>query len=163
MALRTYKLTGFAVNALKAMLGVHLRVTGTEHLVEQPTLFVANHFTRIETFLIPYVIFRHAQRPVRCLGTHSVFKGIFGRYFRAIGGMSTRDPRRNRTIIRDLMTGRWDWVIYPEGGMIKNKKMLYRGRLQLDHPERHGPPHTGAAMLALKAAMCKHRYCEACH
>ena len=163
MALRTYKLTSVVVNALKAMLGVDLRVTGTEHLVDQPTLFVANHFTRIETFLIPYVIFEHAQRPVRCLGTHSVFKGIFGKYFRSIGGMSTRDPRRNRTIIRELMTGRWDWVIYPEGGLIKNKKMLYRGRLQLDHPERHGPPHTGAAMLALKAVMCKHRYLEACH
>ncbi len=162
MSLRMYKATDVLMTALKKALGVRLRVTGTENLVERPTLFVANHFTRTETFLIPYVIFHHARRQVRSLGTHSLFQGIFGRYFRALGGMSTRHPRRNRTIIRELMTGSDDWVIYPEGGLIKNKKMVQRGRLRLNHPERHGPPHTGAAMLALKAVMCKKRYLQAC-
>ncbi|MHC4413822.1 MAG: alpha/beta fold hydrolase [Planctomycetota bacterium] len=162
MGLTTYKATGVFMTALKRLLGVNLRATGSEHLVDRPTLFVANHFTRIETFLIPYVIFRQARRQVRSLGTHSVFRGLFGDYFEALGGMSTRDPRRNRTIVRELMTGRSDWVIYPEGGLIKNKKMVHKGRLRLSHPERQGPPHTGAAMLALKAVMCKHRYLAAC-
>ena len=150
------------LTAIRKMLGVKLRVTGTENLVERPTLFVANHFTRIETFLIPYVIFRHAGRQVHSLGTPTVFKGLFGKYFEALGGMSTRDPRRNRTIVRELMTGRHAWVIYPEGGLIKNKKTMHRGRLHLTHPERAGPPHTGAALLALKSEMCKRRYLMAC-
>ncbi len=162
MGLTAYKATCACLSAMKTMLGVRLRVTGVENLVDRPTLFVANHFTRIETFLIPYVIFQHAGRQVRSLGTHSVFKGLFGKYFKALGGMSTRDARRNRTIIRELMTGRHDWVIYPEGGLIKNKKTVHKGRLRLNNPDRHGPPHTGAAMLALKAQMCKQRYLEAC-
>ncbi len=162
MGLRTYKATGVAIGMLRKMLGIKLRVTGTENLVCRPTLFVANHFTRIETFLVPYVIFQYAGRQVRSLGTHSVFQGAIGRYFEAIGGMSTRHPRRNRTIVRELMTWRHDWVIYPEGGLIKNKKTIHRGRLQLEHPDRQGPPHTGAAMLALKAETSKRRYLEAC-
>lgn len=161
MGIRAYKTTGAVMTSLMRLLGVKLRVTGTENLVTRPTLFVANHFTRIETFLIPYAIFRYAGRQVRSLGTHSVFRGRFGRYFEALGGMSTRDPRRNRTIVRELMTGHASWVIYPEGGLIKNKKIVRGGRLHLDHPERLGPPHTGAAMLALKAEMSKRRYLEA--
>lgn len=161
MGVTAYKATGLVISAVSRLLGVQVRVTGTENLLTRPTLFVANHFTRIETFLVPWVIYRYAGRTVRCLGTYSVFTGMFGRYFEALGGMSTRDPRRNRTIIRELMTGHANWMIYPEGGLIKNKKMIRRGRLHLDHPERLGPPHTGAAMLALKAEMCKRRYLEA--
>ncbi|MHC4968236.1 MAG: alpha/beta fold hydrolase [Planctomycetota bacterium] len=162
MSLTAYNATSLSMSVLKRVLGLKLRVSGIENLDPRTTLFVANHFTRAETFLIPHVIFEYAGRQVRSLGTHSVFKGLFGRYFEALGGMSTRHPRRNRTIIRELMTGRSDWIIYPEGGLIKNKKMVHRGRLRLTHPERHGPPHTGAAMLALKAQMAKRRYLAAC-
>ena len=162
MGLKAYKVSGKLMGLLTCALGIRIRVTGTENLVCRPTLFAPNHFTRVETLLVPYIIYKYAGRQVRSLGTHSVFKGIFGRYFEAVGGMSTRHPRRNRTIVRELMTCRSDWVIYPEGGLIKNKKTIHRGRYQLDHPERRGPPHTGAAMLALKAEIGKRRYLEAC-
>ena len=162
MGLKAYQVSGTLMGVLSRMMGIRIRVTGTENLVCRPTLFVPNHFTRVETFLVPYVIYKYAGRHVRSLGTHGVFKGIFGRYFEAVGGMSTRHPRRNRTIIRELMTCRSDWVIYPEGGLIKNKKTYCRGRYELDHPDRHGPPHTGAAMLALKAEIAKRRYGIAC-
>ncbi len=163
MGMMTYRATGWGIDALKLLLGVKLRTSGVENLVDRPTLFVANHFTRIETFLVPFVIYRAGGgRRVRSLGTAYLFRGTVGRYFRALGGMSTRDPRRNRTIISDLMTGHCDWMIYPEGGLIKNKKTISRGRLKLEHPERKGPPHTGAAMLALKAEVAKHRYVQAC-
>ena len=151
MGLKAYKVSGKLMGLVSRALGIRIRVTGTENLVCRPTLFAPNHFTRVETFLVPYIIYKYAGRQVRSLGTHSVFKGIFGRYFEAVGGMSTRHPRRNRTIVRELMTCRSDWVIYPEGGLIKNKKTIHRGRYQLDQPDRRGPPHTGAAMLALKA------------
>ena len=162
MSLRAYKVTDVVLTALRRAIGLKLRTTGVENLRNRPTLFLANHFTRIETFVIPYVIFQSTHRQVRSLGTHSVFKGLFGKYFRAVGGMSTRDPRRNRTIVSELITGAADWVIYPEGGLIKNKKTVQKGRLRLEHPDRKGPPHTGAAIMALKAEMAKRRYLEAC-
>jgi esterase/lipase/1-acyl-sn-glycerol-3-phosphate acyltransferase len=161
MRLGTYRATGVVLTALKKLLGVKLSFSGTENVVDRPTLFVANHFTRMETFLIPYVIYEAARRPVRSLGYHTLFKGLIGGYFRAMGGMATNDPRRNRTIIGELMTGRHDWVIYPEGALIKNKKTVHRGRLRLERPDREGPPHTGAAVLALKAEMARRRYLQA--
>ena len=150
------------MTAMRKLLGVDLRITGVENLVDRPTLFVANHFTRIETFLVPYAIFYAAARPVRSLGAHSLFRGIAIKYFDAVGTMSTHDPHRNRTIIRELMTGEVDWVIYPEGAMVKNKKTVRKGRLQLERPKRQGPPHTGAAVLALKAQIAKQRFIQAC-
>ena len=83
MSLTAYKATSLSLSALKRVLGLKLRVSGIENLDPRTTLFVANHFTRIETFLIPHVIFEYAGRQVRSLGTHNVFKGLFGQYFEA--------------------------------------------------------------------------------
>lgn len=162
MRLGAYKATGYWLTAMRKLLGVDLRITGEENLVDRPTLFVANHFTRIETFLVPYAIFYSSARPVRSLGTHTIFRGLAIKYLDAVGTMSTHDPHRNRTIIRELMTGEFDWVIYPEGAMVKNKKTVRKGRLQLERPKRQGPPHTGAAVLALKAQIAKQRFLKAC-
>ncbi len=124
MNLTTYKATGVLLTGLIKTLKMNLRVTGAEHVPDRPTLFAVNHFTRLETLLVPYVIYHHLHRPVRSLATDSLFSGMLGRYLRAVGVMSVRHPRRNRTIIGDLMMGQRDWVIYPEGGLIKNKKTV---------------------------------------
>lgn len=163
MGLSAYTATGVWLTAARRLCRLNFRVTGAETLLDRPTLFVSNHFTRAETFLIPYLLYQHTKRQVRTLGMEGLTRGLFGKYFAAVGGMSTKAPRRNRTIIRELMTGEADWLIYPEGGLIKNKKTVHRGRLQLAHPDRgERPPHSGAAMLALKAEIARRRYREAC-
>ncbi|MHC4275086.1 MAG: hypothetical protein ACYSUR_15660 [Planctomycetota bacterium] len=73
MSLTAYKATSLSMSVLKRLLGLKLRVSGTENIDNRTTLFVANHFTRVETFLIPHVIYEYAGRQVRSLGTHSVF------------------------------------------------------------------------------------------
>lgn len=161
MSLRTYLATGVFLRAMESLLKVKLRITGAEHLVDRPTLFVVNHFTRFETMVVPYAIYRSVRRPVRSLADHKLFKGVIGKYLRACGNISTREPLRNRIIIGDLMTGRIGWVIYPEGVMVKNKKIVHQGRLRLHHPKRQGPPHSGAALLALKAQISKQLYLRA--
>ncbi len=162
MNTKAYLTTGAFITAMKKLFHVRIRVTGAENLVDRPTLFAANHFTRLETLLIPYMINECVGRPVRSLATDELFRGLLGKYLRTVGTMSVRDPWRNRTIVRDLMTGHYDWVIYPEGGLIKNKKTVEGSRLRLTHPERKGPPRTGAAVLALKAEIVKRRYRRAC-
>lgn len=162
MGLRAYKATGVAVRAIEEIFGLDLRPTGLENIPDRPTLFVVNHFTRFETLLVPYVLFQSTRRQVRTLATHTIFHGAVGRHLRSCGVMSTRDPQRNRTIIRELMTRQFDWVIYPEGGLVKTKKVVQDGRLMLDLPHRKGPPHTGGAVLALKAELASERYLEAC-
>ena len=75
--------------------------------------------------------------------------------------MSTRNTNRNRTIVGELMTHRFDWVIYPEGGLNKSKSVMQGKSLRLEMPHRQGPPHTGAAVLALQAEYSRRRYLEA--
>lgn len=149
------------MTAVMRLFGIRLRISGVENLVDRPTMFVSNHFTRLDTFLIPYVVSSKAGKQVRTLATHRLFQGVSGAYLRAVGTMSTRDPQRNRTIIRDLMTGANDWVIYPEGMLIKSKKAMCKRRLHLDHPTYQGPPRTGAALLALKAEVARRRFAAA--
>ncbi len=115
MGLRTYKATGAALWACEKALRMGLRAEGLENLVDRPTLFVVNHFTRFETLVVPYILYQHSRRQVRTLAADKLFRGRLGRYLHACGVMSTRHPARNRTIVSELMTRRFDWVIYPEG------------------------------------------------
>jgi len=162
MSNRGYHLAGAGITTVRRLLRTPLRVTGTDNLIDQPTLFVCNHFTRLETALVPYVIYHSSGRLVRTLGMAGLFTGRTARFMQSVGVMSVKHPKRNRTIVHDLMTGQHDWVIYPEGGLIKNKKTVRGDRLHLEHPGHEGSPHTGAAMLALKAEISRQRYLRAC-
>jgi 1-acyl-sn-glycerol-3-phosphate acyltransferase len=143
--------TGWAMRLAEALIGGRIRVTGLEDLDDGPLLFVANHFTRFETFILPYLIYLRTGRFVHSLAWHGLFRGLFGRYLLAMGARPTRDPAIRHRMVEDLMTGAHDWLIYPEGGMVKDKHLWKDGHLDLDLPDRHGPPHTGAAIMALKA------------
>ena len=137
--------------------------SGEENLDEDfPNLFVANHFTRIETFLIPYVLYKKLGFKARSLADHSIFKGVLGEYMSAVGTISTKDEHRNEKILGDLLTGRIDWIIYPEGSMIKGKKVLLSENTFLveDASGLHDI-FTGSAVLALKSEVEKTKYIEA--
>ncbi len=127
-----------------------------------PILFVANHFTRIETFLIPYVLYKKLNFKVRSLGDYSIFKGLLGDYMSAVGSISTKDEHRDEKILGDLITGRIDWVIYPEGSMIKSKKVLLSDNTCLvEGTDGLHNIYTGSAVLALKSEIEKTRYFNA--
>ncbi len=158
----TRRATGIALRVVESLLKSHIRVEGTQHLGSGPILFVSNHFTRFETFILPYIIDRYAGRNVHSLAHHSLFRGKFGDYLRSIGAMSTKDPDVKHTIVQDLMSGVNDWVIYPEGSMIKDKKTWEKGKFAINSPDRVGPPHTGAAVMALQAEIYKELYLDAC-
>jgi len=137
--------------------------SGEENLDKNfPILFVANHFTRIETFLIPYVLYKKLDFKVRSLADYSIFEGVLGEYMSAVGSISTKDEHRDEKILGDLITGRIDWVIYPEGSMIKSKKVLLSDETCLveDSKGIHNI-YTGSAVLALKSEIEKTRYFNA--
>ncbi len=156
------KATGYSLSLLEKMLASHIKVEGTEHVpVDGPVLFLANHFTRFETFILPWLLDRHTKRFVHNLAHSALFSGRFGEYLTAIGARSTKEPGIKEAITGDLITGHHDWVIYPEGSMIKDKRIYERGQFQLHAPDRQGPPHTGAALMALQAGVVRQRYLDA--
>ncbi len=163
MASRIFRTTSKMIGMLERVLKLSIHVEGLDNISDQPTLFVVNHFTRMETFIVPYVLDKHTDKELRALADSKLFKGLFGEYLRRMGAFSTHEPLRNRLIIGDLVTGRHDWVIFPEGVMVKSKKVIERGKLRMTTTRQKRRPHTGAAVLALKAALVLERYQAACH
>ena len=146
---------------VKYVLRARVQHAGDENVTDHPTLFVANHYTRIETALLPYIHWLVTQRKLQVLAHQTFFIGLFGDWLRVCGAYPMDDPKRNNRIIGDLMTGRFNWAIFPEGNMVKNRSVFSKGKFILDCPGKKGPPHTGAAVLALKAEIFKRSYLNA--
>ncbi|MDD5212278.1 MAG: hypothetical protein PHV62_07670, partial [Sulfuricurvum sp.] len=89
----------------------------------RPTLFCANHFTRVETFLIPSFLYQKLNIKVRSLADAGLFQPKLKEYLESLGTISTKDVNRDTIIISDLIKGQNNWLIYPEGCMLKNKKV----------------------------------------
>lgn len=151
----------FIIFCIKYSIRTNIRWAGQENITDHPTLFVASHFTRLETAIIPYVYYMIYGRRITTLADQSLFFGWFGVWLKTVGAFPLQDPNRDSQIIGDLMTGRSCWIIFPEGNMVKNKVLYDRGKFILDCPDRKGDPHTGAAVLALKAEIFKRSYLRA--
>ncbi len=151
--IKAFHYTSMILNLLEKVLNPKFNVSGLKNIPDGPCLFVANHFTRFETFIIPYIIYKKTGRQVRCLGDSSLFKGGLGNYLKKVGAISTKDPKRNDIIISDLMSGDYDWMIYPEGAMIKSKEIYFKGSFISNTPSGMSRTRTGATVLALKSEL----------
>ena len=66
MNTKPFRYASFAMNLLEKLLGTRFTITGVEKIPNNPVMFVANHFTRSETFFVPYLINKATGRHVRC-------------------------------------------------------------------------------------------------
>ncbi|MEE8399967.1 MAG: alpha/beta hydrolase [Desulfobacterales bacterium] len=155
-----YRTTSLVIKALSGLSKAEIRLHDTENIPKAPSIFVINHFTRIETFLMPYHINRLTGIPVWSLASSSLFVGPLGKVLDHVGAVSTKDPDRDRLIVKSLLTGEAHWIIFPEGRMVKNKKIVERGRFMISHAGGKYPPHTGAATLALRTEFYRQRLLE---
>ena len=152
-----YRTTGLAVKTLSSISRARPYFHGTENIPDSPTIYVFNHFTRIETFLLPYHLHRLTGKPVWALAAAELFVGRFGRYLEHIGAVSTQAPDRDLLMVKTLLTGEASWIIFPEGRMVKNKKIMEKGRFMISYAGGKHPPHTGAAALALRTEFYRER------
>ncbi|MBU1564750.1 MAG: alpha/beta fold hydrolase [Proteobacteria bacterium] len=148
-----YLTTGLAIKVFSSLSKANIFIHGQENLPTGPIIFVMNHFTRIETLLLPYYIYKLTHKPVFSLAAASLFKGGLEKFFDMVGVISTDDPKRDELIVKNLLTGAADWIIFPEGSMVKTKKIMEGGRYMVAAPNGMHEPHTGAAALALRAEL----------
>lgn len=146
-----YYTTGFAIKTFASLSKADVVIEGKENIPDGPKIFVVNHFTRVETLLIPYYIYSLTNVPALSLASDTLFKGPIKKYLEMVGAVSTKDPERDKTIIKGLLTGLENWVIFPEGRMVKTKKIIGDGSFLITHEKGRHKPHTGAASLALRA------------
>jgi esterase/lipase/1-acyl-sn-glycerol-3-phosphate acyltransferase len=153
-----YLTTGYTLKGLYDAFKTKFVVHGEDNIPDGSIIFVINHFTRIETMFLPYHIYFLTNKvPVWSLADHSLFHGGFGNLLENIGAVSTRDPHRDLLIVKSLLTGEANWVIFPEGLMVKNKKIFEDGQFMISSDEGKHKPHTGAATLALRAEFYRER------
>ena len=74
-----------------------------------------------------------------------------------MGAVSTKNPDRDRLIIRSLLTDDASWIIFPEGRMVKDKKLIEKGKFMIYGAGGKRPPHTGAATLAMRSEFYRRR------
>jgi len=153
-----YKLAGFAIKTLSNLSKAKIFIYEKENIPDGSIIFVINHFTRIETLLLPYHIHNLTGNvPVWSLADYSLFKGAFGDFLEKVGAVSTKDPHRDLLVVKSLLTGEAAWIIYPEGQMVKDKKIVEKGRFMISYAGGKHPPHTGAATLALRTEFYRQR------
>ena len=163
MSTKTFGYTSFIMNVLEKVLGTKFSVTGVENLNDQPTMFVANHFTRSETFFVPYIIYKETAKQSRTLADSKLYFGLLGKFLNSVGTISTKNDKRDNIIISDLIKGSHNWIIYPEGSMVKNKLIIRKNLFISNTPSRTGPVRTGSSVLALKSQLLRQDFIEAYH
>ena len=82
-----------------------------------PRIFVANHFTRMEAMVLPYWIYHKTNKKVGVIADDSIFVSFFGDFLKKIGALSKSTPHRDNIIMSNILTGQKDWLIFPEGLM----------------------------------------------
>jgi esterase/lipase/1-acyl-sn-glycerol-3-phosphate acyltransferase len=156
-----YRTTGLAIKTIYNLSKADMILHGQENIpLNGSIIFVINHFTRIETFLMPYLIAKLTNRAVWSLADESLFGGTLGEFLDSVGAVSTKDPQRDQLIVKTLLTGEAHWIIFPEGRMVKSQKIIEKGRYIVSYAGGKHPPHTGAATLALRTEFYRRRLLE---
>jgi len=157
-----YRTAVLAVKALSNLFKAKFRTHGEKNIPKGSVIFAINHFTRIETLFIPYLINQLTGMTIWSLADASLFTGGLGVWLDRLGAMSTQDPDRDLLMVKTLLTGEAAWIIFPEGSMVKNKK-IYNAKgekgekFMIATPDGVHPPHTGVASLGLRTEFYRER------
>ncbi len=120
--------------------------------IKQGDIFLFNHFARFETFIPQYLIHAETGDYCRSIAAPEFFDDErFAKFLRSIGVVPNTMPGLFPFIAKEILHGR-KLVIFPEGGMVKNKRVV-------DDKGKYGiysrtameirKQHRGAAVIAL--------------
>ncbi len=153
-----YELSNYTLKSFSGLSNANTKISGTENIPDGSVIFTANHFTRIETIFLPYHIHNITKKQVWSLAAAELFEvSMLQGMLTNLGAVSTKDPHRDEVILKTLLSGNVHWIIFPEGMMVRNKKVIQKGNFILKDDKAVSKPHTGAAILALRCEFYRER------
>jgi esterase/lipase/1-acyl-sn-glycerol-3-phosphate acyltransferase len=153
-----FELSGYTLKTFSGFSKASIKIKGQENIPTGSVIFCANHFTRIETIFLPYHIHTITQKQVWSLAARELFEiPVLEGFLNKLGAVSTHDPNRDELILQTLLSGNVQWIIFPEGMMVKNKKLVKNDTFLLTDDTGVCRPHTGAAALALRCEFFRER------
>ena len=97
MGLFAFKSTEWALDVLTKLIKADIRLHNAEVIEkDMAIIFVVNHFTRVETIILPYLFYKNIGMEVWSVAAEELFNGRIGHYMRTMGTVSTKDPNRLR-------------------------------------------------------------------
>ena len=153
-----FELSGYTLKTFSGFSKANIIIKGKENIPDGSVIFCANHFTRIETIFLPYHIHAITRKQVWSLAAKELFEiPVLEGFLNKLGAVSTNDPNRDMLILKTLLSGNVQWIIFPEGMMVKNKKLIHKNVFALKDGVGVYRPHTGAAALALRCEFFRER------
>jgi esterase/lipase/1-acyl-sn-glycerol-3-phosphate acyltransferase len=153
-----FELSGYTLKTFSGFSKASIRIEGKENIPDGSVIFCANHFTRIETIFLPYHIHGITKKQVWSLAAKELFEiPVLEGILKRLGAVSTHDPNRDDLILQTLLSGNVQWIIFPEGMMVKNKKLIKNSKFSMRDDQGVLRPHTGAAALALRCEFFRER------
>ncbi len=152
--------SAIVLNFLEKIFNANIQVKGLENIPKgNPRVFVANHFTRMEAMIVPYALYEITNKKVGVIADDGLFNTYLGSFLEELGAMRKSEPFRNNIIVGDLLTGCKDWLIFPEGRMVKAKDISKEGNhycVKIDGICQR--VHTGSAFFALSSQLLRENY-----
>lgn len=153
-----FELSSYTLKTFSGFSKAHVNVSGEDNIPNGSIVFTANHFTRIETIFLPYHIYQITKKMTWSLATQELFDvPVLQGFLNILGAVSTKDPQRDKRILETLLSGEAQWIIFPEGMMVKNKKLIKKDQFSLTDDTQVKRPHTGAAIVALRCEFYRER------
>lgn len=150
-----------AVEMVGRRTGVKVHVSEAPDALKDGDIFLFNHFTRFETTVAPYILFRETGKMARSVAYHGLFEinDTLSKILYQSGGVPNNLPRLLPFLAEEILRGR-KVIIFPEGGLVKDKSVVdANGNLKVwsGTASKARKPHRGAAVLALMLDLAKRR------
>ncbi|MEX2480645.1 MAG: alpha/beta hydrolase [Gammaproteobacteria bacterium] len=150
---QTYDWCARAFDQVRKVLGVRIKMHHAPGQLDQGSIFLFNHFARVETFIPQYLIYQETGAFCRSIAAQQFFAGgdRFAAVLRDLGVVPNKHPQLMELLAIDLLRGR-KVVVFPEGGMVKDRQVIdEQGRYHVysRHAGERRKHHTGAARLGI--------------
>ncbi len=147
-----YQLSEYVLDLLTKLLKVNILLHAEPAEIEAGDIFLFNHFARFETFIPPYLIYKHTGRMSHSVASSEFFHGndASSRLLRGLGAVPNDLPNLFSFLAAEIIKGS-KVIVFPEGGMVKDRRVVDRkgnfGVYSRTARERR-KHHAGASVIA---------------